>query len=387
MKKVVIIGSGLSGLSCAHYLDKNKYDVHIYEQKSSSGGRVNSENIDGNICDVGFQVLLNNYDELKRLNIYDNLDLKYFDSGAQIWTENRILSLYNPLKHPFKFLKTNIFNIFTIADIFKVLSLFIFKNKNSQQTAGEYINSNFSEKSRKLFFYPFFRGVFLSKNLENESSFFLKIFKKFAFGKASLPANGMKSVPETLIKKSNLNVIYNFELDKIENNKAVFKNGEVIDFDIIVLAVPLDNISKLIDINIKPEYNTNKTIYIKSSKNVLTKSILLVPDNYYNINSIQCLSNISSNYSSGNDCLYSISTLNTDIEDQMLLNEFIKITGLNNNDIELIKSYTLNKALPSKKTTLKEDKNIYFSGDWSAEPSIDGAIKSGRICAEKLNNQ
>ena len=27
MKKVVIIGSGLSGLSCAHYLDKNKYDV------------------------------------------------------------------------------------------------------------------------------------------------------------------------------------------------------------------------------------------------------------------------------------------------------------------------------------------------------------------------
>ena len=36
---------------------------------------------------------------------------------------------------------------------------------------------------------------------------------------------------------------------------------------------------------------------------------------------------------------------------------------------------------------LKEDKNIYFSGDWSAEPSIDGAIKSGRICAEKLNNE
>ena len=96
MKKVVIIGSGLSGLSCAHYLDKNKYDVQIYEQKSSPGGRVNSENIDGNICDVGFQVLLNNYDELKRLNIYDQLDLKYFDSGAQIWTENKVLSLSKP---------------------------------------------------------------------------------------------------------------------------------------------------------------------------------------------------------------------------------------------------------------------------------------------------
>lgn len=385
MKKAVIIGSGLSGLSCAHYLDKNKYDVQIYEQKSSPGGRVNSENIDGNICDVGFQVLLNNYDELKRLNIYDKLDLKYFDSGAKIWTENRVLSLYNPLKHPLKFLKTNIFNIFTIGDLLKVLSLFLFKNNNKQQTAGEYINSNFSEKSRKLFFYPFFRGVFLSKDLENQSEFFLKIFKKFAFGKASLPANGMKSLPKTLIKESNLNVNYNFELDKIENNKAFFKNGETIDFDIIVLAAPLHNISKLVDINIKPEYNTNKTIYVKSSKNVLNKSILLAPENHYNTNSIQCLSNISSKYSSGNNYLYSISTLNTDIEDQILLNEFIKITALNNNDVELIKSYTINNALPSKSSILNEDNNIYFSGDWSTEPSIDGAIKSGRICATKLN--
>ena len=336
MKKAVIIGSGLSGLSCALYLDKNKYDVQIYEQKSSPGGRVNSENIDGNIYDVGFQVLLNNYDELKRLNVYNQLDLKYFDSGAQIWIENRLLSLYNPLKHPFKFLKTNIFNIFTTADIFKVLSLFIFKNKNHHQTAGEYINSNFSEKSRKLFFYPFFRGVFLSKDLKNESNFFIKIFKKFAFGKASLPANGMKSLPETLIKEYNLNVNYNFELEKIENSKAIFKNGEAIDFDIIVLAAPLHNISKLIDIDIKPEYNTNKTINVKSSKNHLNKSILLIPDNRYNINSIQCLSNVSSKYSSGNDNLYSISCLDADIKDEILLNEFIKITGLNNNDIELL---------------------------------------------------
>ena len=31
-QKILIIGSGLSGLSCATYLDKNKYDVSIYEK-------------------------------------------------------------------------------------------------------------------------------------------------------------------------------------------------------------------------------------------------------------------------------------------------------------------------------------------------------------------
>ena len=61
MKKVLIIGSGLSGLSCARYLDRNAYDVHIFEKNSVPGGRVSSALVDGNICDVGFQVLLNNY--------------------------------------------------------------------------------------------------------------------------------------------------------------------------------------------------------------------------------------------------------------------------------------------------------------------------------------
>ena len=57
MKNVVIIGAGLSGLSCAHYLDKSKYNIKVFESTSHPGGRAKSENIDGYICDVGFQVL------------------------------------------------------------------------------------------------------------------------------------------------------------------------------------------------------------------------------------------------------------------------------------------------------------------------------------------
>ena len=90
-----------------------------------------------------------------------------------------------------------------------------------------------------------------------------------------------------------------------------------------------------------------------------------MPDDNYNINSIQCLSNVSSKYSSGNNSLYSVSTLNTEIEDNVLLDEFIKITDLNNNNIELIKSYTINRALPTNNHILNQDNCIYFSGDWN----------------------
>ena len=34
-EKILIIGSGLSGLSCASYLDKSKFDISIYEKSDT----------------------------------------------------------------------------------------------------------------------------------------------------------------------------------------------------------------------------------------------------------------------------------------------------------------------------------------------------------------
>ena len=381
-QKILIIGSGLSGLSCATYLDKNKYDVSIYEKSDTPGGRVSSEIIDGNICDVGFQVLLNNYDEVKKLGVYNALNLKYFDSGAEIYHNGRILSIYSPLKHPFKFIKSNIIRMFTLSDMFSLLkSLFV---KSDLKHANQYINKNFSDKSQNLFFYPFFRGVFLSKELHIDTNFFLKIFKKFAFGAASLPSHGMKMLPKEIVKKHNLNINYNHELKNIEAKKAIFINNVEEHFDKIVLAMPINNLKEITNIDIEAENNFNKTLYIKSSRKVLNKAIMLVADDQYKINSIQCLSNISKNYSSDFDHLYSISSLE-DIDDNMLVSEFKSITKLSDKDIKLIKSFTINEALPASRKNLDNKDSIYFCGDWKCEPSIDGAIKSGRLCAEEIN--
>ena len=117
---------------------------------------------------------------------------------------------------------------------------------------------------------------------------------------------------------------------------------------------------------------------------MLNKSILLVSDDY-ETNSIQCLTNISKSYSDNNLNLYSLSSLNTEATDEKLINEFKEIMGIESNDIRFIKSYTIKEALPSSTTKIKSKKNIYFCGDWMEEPSIDGALKSGRIIANKLN--
>jgi len=52
-KKVVIIGSGISGISAAIYLDKEKYDVTVLEKNLEPGGKIKTNYINGNTCEIG----------------------------------------------------------------------------------------------------------------------------------------------------------------------------------------------------------------------------------------------------------------------------------------------------------------------------------------------
>ena len=385
MKKVVIIGSGLSGLTCAHYIDKSNFNIEIYESNSSSGGRAQSENIDGYICDKGFQVLLNNYNEIKKIDIYNDLDLKFFDSGATIYTDNKNFYIYNPLVHPIKFLSSNIFSVFRLKDIYKILTNFLIKRKSSVRTSYELMNKNLSQKARDLFFYPFFKGIFLNESLSNDSKFFIKIFKKFAKGRAGLPSTGMSELPDSIIRKNDFNIRYKHKLSSIKDNFAYFENGENIRYDIIIFAIPINAINDILGTSYKSSYLSNKTLYVSSTQCKLGKSILLVSDNRYHSNSIQCLTNISSDYSKNNDSLYSISTLNHTVSDQVLLDEFIKICNLDRDTCSIIKSYSIPNSLHRDTLNINNSNDIFFCGDWTCEPSIDGAMKSGRLVAEKIN--
>ena len=46
MKKIAIIGSGISGISAAYYLNKLNYEVSIFESNSYFGGHTNTHEIE-----------------------------------------------------------------------------------------------------------------------------------------------------------------------------------------------------------------------------------------------------------------------------------------------------------------------------------------------------
>lgn len=86
-KKVIIIGTGLSGLAAAKELTKaGCNDFLIIDSADGPGGRVRTDVVDGYLLDRGFQVFIDSYPEAKSLfdDDFNDLNLKSFLPGALV---------------------------------------------------------------------------------------------------------------------------------------------------------------------------------------------------------------------------------------------------------------------------------------------------------------
>ena len=86
-KKVIIIGSGMSGLASAKELMKSGCnDFLMVDSADRAGGRVRTDVVDGYLLDRGFQVFIDSYPEAKSLfdGDFTDLNLKAFWPGALV---------------------------------------------------------------------------------------------------------------------------------------------------------------------------------------------------------------------------------------------------------------------------------------------------------------
>ena len=106
--KIAVIGSGISGLSCAYYLSK-KYKVDLFEKNDYFGGHTHTQTIKyrgKNIyVDSGF-IVFNEINYPNLCNLFEELNVKSYESDMSFAVSNKIDNIeYSELIYRHYFLK------------------------------------------------------------------------------------------------------------------------------------------------------------------------------------------------------------------------------------------------------------------------------------------
>ena len=121
-KPVVVIGAGLAGMNAAIQLQKAGREVVVLEAAERAGGRVQSDQIDGFICDRGFQLINARYPELIALDILAELDFRFADRVLNIAIDNQSHRLGDPRRYPFSAFDLATGSIFEKLALLKALA-------------------------------------------------------------------------------------------------------------------------------------------------------------------------------------------------------------------------------------------------------------------------
>ncbi|GAB2690887.1 oxidoreductase [Hymenobacter frigidus] len=425
-KPVIIIGAGMAGLACATWLHRAGRAVLVLEAADAAGGRVRTDvTPEGFRLDRGFQVMLTNYPEARRIFDYDALNLKAFRSGAVIrLPDGRETTLQNPLQRPLAAFTALVSPIGSLSDKLRIISLVRHLLKYTPEeliarpatdTLSFLQRYGWSEQMINTFFKPFFGGVFLDRELTTASNFFEFVFQQFVTGEAAVPALGMQQLPEQLASRLPAGTVrLNSAVAGIVDGTQVrLSTGQVLEASAVVLAT--DGLTAL-RLLAGRSGNADDTVSTPAASfptaaRITTCTYFATPgghspgrnDKLLRLNAapgslahnVAFPADVSGAYAPAGRALVSVSThgersLSEAEIIAKLREELAAWFGPAARDWEHLRSYRIPAALPvylaghPAQQPLKLAENLYRCGDWAAYPSLNAALATGREVAEAL---
>ena len=401
---VVVVGAGMAGLACARLLNAAGRSVVVVEKSDGVGGRVRTDVVDGFRLDRGFQILLTAYPELSRWFDLSELQLRPFLPGATIWLGEKFTSIGDPRRAP-KDLPATLFGpVGTFADRLRLLQLLIDVRRKSvpallrkpdSSTMDELRARKFSSAFIEHFFSPLFAGIQLDPELQVSSRRFEVILRMLATGKSVVPAHGMGELSRRL--SASVDVRCEHEVSNLEraaNGWSVqCTNGEQFLARHLVVATDGPTAHRLIGV---PDSGSSPVaaIWFETTAAPLhDRHILLDGAQSGPMKNLASLSAVAPEYAPPQRHLAVAaipgeSALQSDLEQQV--RQQLKQWLPESEQWETLRIDVIRHGQPtqlphfSPKQKVQLENNLWVCGDHRDTASIQGALYSGRRCAEEL---
>lgn len=290
---VIIVGAGLAGLTCAKVLHEAGVEFALLEAGDAVGGRQRTDEVEGFRLDRGFHVLLDSYPAVRRHLDLAALDVRAFDSGALLWDAGDFHRIQHPLRHAEWLAPAALNGAFPFADGLRLallaasalahpdVALLARPTRPDEESArAQLARLGFAPAIIRRFFEPFFGGVFLDDSLETSAGLLNYYLKKFAVGRALLPAQGIGAIPAQLAARLPAgSVRLRTRVVAVEAGGVLLESAERLSASRIVLATDEPSTRRLLGLDpaaARPARRT-ATAYFAANRSLYTGGLLVLP--------------------------------------------------------------------------------------------------------------
>ena len=406
--KIIVVGAGLAGLTCAKVLRECGAEVAVFEASDDVGGRVRTDEQDGFLLDRGFQVYFTSYPVPKRHLDYEALDFRSFDPGAIIHrgTERSILS--DPLRDPKALVPSLVSEAATFGDKVRTLNL-VARTATARHSAGaedgeadasilEYLKmAGLSERYIGSFFRPFYGGITLNRELTTSARVLRFTLRMLATGRTVVPAFGMGEIPQQLASRLpegavRLNSPVEDLLRDGERVVGVRVAGEEHEADVVVVATDAPTAGWLTGETVPKGSVGEVCLYYETDGLGSGKKVLLNAADGAFVNNAVEMSNISEKYAPPDrHLLYAVALAGIDLPDEELYRKGIEdlshwYPGADFRPLALrripygqfAQPPGIHSRLPDNRT---QAPGLVLAGEYTEDSSINGSMLSGEKAA------
>ncbi len=407
-KRIAVIGSGISGLSCAWHLSK-KYKVDLYEKNDYFGGHSNTQIVSFKgkkiKIDTGF-IVFNKLNYPYLCNFFNILDVKSYESDMSfsVSMKNGGLEYSGSSLSSIFAQKKNLYNINFLKMLFEVIRFYNRSEKDRESfrkfTIEEYLKKKkYSQYFRSNHLYPMASSIWsspINKIVDFPFAEFVNFFSNhgllriFNRPKWRTVEGGSNVYVEKILSNKKIKSFKGFEAKAFKNNNEIWEvnfNNKIKKYNHLVLAVHSDQVKSVLK-NFK---NSKTKIFsnIKYSKNTvfLHTDHQLMPKNrkvWASWNYIENRSEISLTY-----WMNKLQNLKTDKDYFVTLNPAIKPEAqkiekkiIYHHPIYDFRTFETQKIIQS----FQGEDNLWFCGAYLGYGFHEDGIKSGMKVAENLLN-